>query len=230
MAPNPIFFIASQAVALADKRVPVNTKLPQMPPEIEALVPYKPGKPIEELGIKSAIKLASNENPLGPSPKDVAAMAVALANLHRYPDSAGFKLRSALCKKFDVAFEQICIGNGSDEIIEFLARACVRPGQEALTAAPSFLMYSKLVQMAGGRLIEVPLKDYCINLPAMLKAITPATRLVFINSPDNPAGTAVSKDELAWLLDRVPVGLLVVLDEAYIDFATDSRVPRAWTS
>ncbi len=208
----------------------MSTKLPQVPPEIEALVPYKPGKPIEELerelGIKGAIKLASNENPLGPSPKAVAAMAAALGNLHRYPDGAGFELRTALANKFKVAFEQTCIGNGSDEIIEFLARAYVRPGQEALAAQPSFLMYSKLVQVAGGRLHEVPLKDFRIDLPAMCKAITPATRLVFINSPDNPAGTAVSKDELAWFLDRVPEGVLVVLDEAYIDFATDPEVAQ----
>lgn len=208
----------------------MSTKLPQVPPEIEALVPYKPGKPIEELerelGIKGAIKLASNENPLGPSPKAVAAMAAALTNLHRYPDGAGFELRSALARKFGVAFEETCIGNGSDEIIEFLARAYVRPGQEALAAAPSFLMYSKLVQVAGGRLFEVPLADYRIDLEAMLAALTPATRLVFINSPDNPAGTAVGKDELARFLDRVPPGVLVVLDEAYIDFATDPQVAQ----
>ncbi len=204
--------------------------IPAVPPEIEALVPYKPGKPIEELerelGIKGAIKLASNENPLGPSPRAVAAMAAALTNLHRYPDGAGYALRQALADKFKVGFAQTCIGNGSDEIIEFLARAYVRPGQEALAAQPSFLMYSKLVQVAGGRLYEVPLKDYRIDLPALLKAITPATRLVFINNPDNPAGTAVSKAELARFLDQVPEGVLVVLDEAYIDFASDSQVAQ----
>lgn len=206
----------------------MSRKTPAIPPEIEALVPYKPGKPIEELerelGIKGAIKLASNENPLGPSPKAMEAMQAALGNLHRYPDGAGFELRSALAKKYGVSFEQTCIGNGSDEIIEFLARAYVRPGQEALAAAPSFLMYSKLVQVAGGKLHEVPLKDFRIDLDAMLAAITPNTRLVFVNNPDNPAGTAVSKTELAGFLDRVPKGVLVVLDEAYIDFVTDSDV------
>ncbi len=203
-------------------------KIPAIPPEIEELVPYQPGKPIEELerelGIKGAIKLASNENPLGPSPKAVEAMEAALNGLHRYPDGAGFELRTALAEKFNVGFEQTCIGNGSDEIIEFLARAYVRPGQEALAAAPSFLMYSKLVQVAGGKLHEVPLKDFRIDLEAMLAAITPRTRLVFINNPDNPAGTAVSKVELANFLDRVPQGVLVVLDEAYIDFTTDPEV------
>ncbi len=203
-------------------------KTPAIPPEIEALVPYKPGKPIEELerelGITGAIKLASNENPLGPSPKAMAAMQAALGRLHRYPDGAGYELRTALAEKFGVRFEQTCIGNGSDEIIEFLARAYVRPGQEALAAAPSFLMYSKLVQVAGGRLREVPLKDFRIDLEAMRQAITPATRLVFINNPDNPAGTALKKAELAGFLDQVPPGVLVVLDEAYIDFATDPEV------
>jgi histidinol-phosphate aminotransferase len=206
----------------------VSRKTPTIPPEIEELVPYKPGKPIEELerelGIKGAIKLASNENPLGPSPKARDAMQKALASLHRYPDGAGFELRTALASKFNVGFEQTCIGNGSDEIIEFLARAYVRPGQEALAAAPSFLMYSKLVQVAGGKLREVHLKDFRIDLEAMLSAITPQTRLVFINNPDNPAGTAVSKAELTRFLDEVPQGVLVVLDEAYIDFVTDPEV------
>ena len=206
-------------------------KPPQAPPEIMALVPYKPGKPIEELerelGISGAIKLASNENPLGPSPRALEAMHAALANLHRYPDGAGFELRQALAARFKVGFGQTCIGNGSDEIIEFLARAYIRPGQMALAARPSFLMYSKLVQVAGGCLVETPLDaDYRIDLVAMLAAITPETRLVFLNNPDNPAGTAVSRRQLREFLDRVPGGVLVVLDEAYIDFASDPAVAQ----
>jgi histidinol-phosphate aminotransferase len=201
------------------------TSLPQVPAEIRELVPYQPGKPIEELerelGIKNAIKLASNENPLGPSPLAVQAMQKALAGLHRYPDGAGFELRQALGGHFSLPLEQICLGNGSDEIIEFICRAFIRPGQEAVAAAPSFLMYSKLVQVAGGRLREVPLKDFRIDLKAILGALTPQTRVVFINNPDNPAGTAVSKSEFGDFLDQVPAGVLVVLDEAYIDFATD---------
>jgi len=203
----------------------MRTKLPKVPPEIEALVPYEPGKPIEELeremGIKGAIKLASNENPLGPSPKAMAAMQKALAGLHRYPDGSGFELRAALARRFGVGIDQVCLGNGSDEIIEFLCRGFIRPGQEAVAAAPSFLMYSKLVQVSGGRFREVPLKDFRIDLRAMLAAVNQATRLVFINNPDNPAGTAVTKDELADFLDQVPAGVVVALDEAYLDFATD---------
>lgn len=205
-------------------------KTPTVPPEIKALEPYQPGKPIEELerelGISGAIKLASNENPLGPAPGAVAAMNAAMAGLHRYPDGAGFEARQALSRRYGVPMECICLGNGSDEIIEFLARAYIRPGQKALAAAPSFLMYSKLVQVAGGSLDEVPLTDFRIDLDAMLAAVTEKTRLIFVNNPDNPAGTAVSGEELARFLDRLPEGVLVVLDEAYLDFASDPEVAR----
>ncbi len=204
--------------------------IPEVPSEIIGLTPYEPGKPIEELerelGISGAIKLASNENPLGPSPGAVRAIKVALANLHRYPDGAGYELRSLLAKRFGLAFNQTAIGNGSDEIIEMLVRGFIRPGQEALAAKPSFLMYSKLVQVAGGVLHEVPLKNFEIDLEAILAAVSPKTRLIFINSPNNPAGTAVSKAQMSAFLDQVPRGVLVVLDEAYIDFATDPQVAR----
>lgn len=205
-------------------------KLPPVAPEIQELVPYKPGKPIEELerelGISGAVKLASNENPLGPSPKAVAAMAESLAGLHRYPDGAGYELRQALAQRFGVAQEQIVLGNGSNEIIEFLCRAFVRPGDQALAAAPSFLMYSKLIQVAGGQLAETPLKDFRLDLDAMLAAINPRTKLVFLNNPDNPAGTAFSKAELESFLERLPQGVVTVLDEAYIEFARDPQVAK----
>ncbi|MEW5913741.1 MAG: histidinol-phosphate transaminase [Thermodesulfobacteriota bacterium] len=205
-------------------------RLPPVAPEIASLVPYKPGKPIEELerelGISGAIKLASNENPLGPSPKAVAAMAQALPGLHRYPDGAGYVLRAALSQRYGLPQEQIVLGNGSNEIIEFLCRAFIRPGDQALAAAPSFLMYSKLMQVAGGQLKEVPLKDFCLDLKALLAAIEPRTRLVFLNNPDNPAGTAFSAAELQEFLDQTPPGVLVVLDEAYIDFASDPQVAQ----
>lgn len=204
--------------------------LPPVPPEIQALVPYKPGKPIEELerelGISGAIKLASNENPLGPSPKAVEAMVQALAGLHRYPDGAGFELRRALAKRYGLAREQIVLGNGSNEIIELLCRAFLRPGDLALAASPSFLMYSKLVQVAGGHLKEVPLKAFRLDLAALAAAIEPRTRLVFVNNPDNPAGTAFSAEEFKQFLTQVPSGVIVVLDEAYIEFASDPDVAQ----
>lgn len=205
-------------------------KLPPVAPEIESLVPYKPGKPIEELerelGISGAIKLASNENPMGPSPKALEAISRSLAGLNRYPDGAGFDLRQALAKKYGLAQEQIVLGNGSNEIIEFLCRAFIRPGDQALAASPSFLMYSKLMQVAGGELKETPLSDFRLDLGAMLAAIEPRTRLIFVNNPDNPAGTAFSADEFRDFMDRVPQGVLVVLDEAYIEFASDSTVAQ----
>ena len=205
-------------------------KLPPIPPEIQALVPYKPGKPIEELerelGISGAIKLASNENPLGPSPKAVQAMSQALAGLHRYPDGAGFELRRALAARYGLTQEQIVLGNGSNEIIELLCRAFLRPGDLALAASPSFLMYSKLVQVAGGQLKEVPLKDFRLDLAALAQAIEPNTRLVFVNNPDNPAGTAFSAGEFEEFLAKVPSEVIVVLDEAYIEFASDPEVAQ----
>jgi histidinol-phosphate aminotransferase len=206
----------------------VSSVLPKVPQEILDLVPYDPGKPVEELeremGISGAIKLASNENPLGPAPGAVEAITKMLPNIHRYPDGAGYALRKALADKYHLDMGQVALGNGSDEIIEMLTRAFIRPGEEALAAKPSFLMYSKLVQVSGGNLIEVPLKDFQIDLEAMLEAITPKTRLVFVNSPNNPAGSAVSKDDLSLFLDNVPRGVLVVLDEAYIDFVSDPDV------
>ncbi len=199
-------------------------KLPPVSESIKALTPYQPGKPIEELerelGISGAIKLASNECPLGPSPKAVAAINHALQDIFRYPDGAGFALRQGLSQRHNLPMEQICLGNGSNEIIEMLCRTFMRPGDSALAAAPSFLMYDKLVEVADGRLIKVGLnQDYRIDLPALLAAISADTRLIFINNPDNPAGTIIYRQEFADFLEQVPDGVVVVLDEAYIDFA-----------
>ena len=208
----------------------MSKQLPPVPPEILNLVPYKPGKPIEELerelGISGAIKLASNENPLGPSPKAMEAVRACAAGLHRYPDGAAFELRSALAAHLGLAREQILPANGSNELIEWLCRAFVRPGDEVVAAQYPFGMYGKLVQVAQGRLVEVPLVDFRLDLPAMVAAIGSRTKLVFVNNPHNPAGSAVSAEALAVFLEQVPSGVLVVLDEAYIDFADDPRVAR----
>jgi histidinol-phosphate aminotransferase len=201
-----------------------------VPPEIINLVPYKPGKPIEELerelGISGAIKMASNENPLGPSPKAMAAISDYLKNLHRYPDGASFELRKALSQRLGLAMEQILPTNGSNEVIELLCRAFIRPGDEALSAQYPFSMYPKLVQVAGGVLREVPLKDFRVDLQALAKAIVERTRLVFVNNPHNPAGTAITSAEFRAFLKQVPEGVLVVLDEAYIEFASDPEVAQ----
>lgn len=201
-------------------------KLPPVAENIKSLEPYQPGKPIaeleRELGIKDAIKLASNECPLGPSPKAISAINHALAEIFRYPDGAGFALRQALAKHHGLAMEQICLGNGSNEVIEMLCRTFMRPFDTALAAAPSFLMYDKLVEVAGGTLLKVGLdSNYRISLDALLAAVKSNTRIIFINNPNNPAGTIVYRHELADFLDKVPEGIVVVTDEAYIDFADD---------
>lgn len=203
----------------------IEKKLPPVPPEITSLKPYEPGKPIEELerelGISGAIKLASNENPLGPSPKAVEAVCLGAARLHRYPDGAGFELRKAIAARQGLDMANICLANGSNEVIEFLCKTFIRPGDDAVAAQYAFSMYETLVTVAGGALRQVDLKDFNIDLDAIAAAIGPKTRLVFINSPHNPAGTAVSKADFAAFLAKVPDRVCVVIDEAYVDFADD---------
>jgi histidinol-phosphate aminotransferase len=205
-------------------------QLPPVPERIKQLTPYKPGKPIEELerelGITGAIKMASNENPLGPSPKAREAVRQCAANLHRYPDGAAFELRTALARRLGLELNQVAVTNGSNEMIELLCRAFVRPGDKVIAAQYPFSMYAKLVTVAGGELVEVPLKDFQIDLDGLGAAMDEATRLVFVNSPHNPAGSALTREEFSRFLDQTPPGVLVVADEAYIDFADDPDVAR----
>lgn len=199
--------------------------------EIEALVPYPPGKPIEEvereLGIRNSIKLASNENPFGPSPKAVEAIAGAVKNLHRYPDGGCFYLKERLAKRIGVKPENLIIGNGSNEIIELVIRTFLRPGEEAVMGNPSFAVYPLAVPAAGGKKIEVPLKNLTHDLDAMADAITNRTRIVFIANPNNPTGTIVTKIQLKRFMDRLPEGVILVLDEAYYEFVTDPEFPKS---
>lgn len=200
-----------------------------VPEHIANLVPYPPGKPIEEVereyGISGSIKLASNENPLGPSPKAIAALRHSFDRLHRYPDGSGYYLRERLSKKFNLPFEGIVLGNGSNEIIELAIRAFLLPGDEVIMPAPSFLVYKLAVQTMGGRAIPVPLRNYTIDLEATARAVTPRTRIIFINNPNNPTGTLVRKSEFESFLDNIPPETIVVLDEAYIEFARDPDTP-----
>jgi len=191
-------------------------------PHIESLVPYPPGKPLEELereyGITGSIKLASNENAWGPSPKAVAAIREALVNLHRYPDGSCHYLGAKLAERLGVQSSQIIFGNGSNEIIGLLITALVAPGEEVITCQPTFLMYQKLVQVQGACNRIVPLKDMHHDLPAILAAITGKTRLIFLDIPNNPCGTIITKAEFENFLRQVPEQVVVVLDEAYVDF------------
>jgi histidinol-phosphate aminotransferase len=204
--------------------------LMRVPEYIANLKAYVPGKPIEELereyGISNSIKLASNENPLGPSPKALAAMEGALRNLHRYPDGYSYRLREALGRKLQVSGEEIVFGNGSNEIIELLVRTFIREGDEVVIPVPSFLMYEILVQAAGARPVAVPLKDYVIDLEKMAQSVTPKTRMVVVNNPNNPTGTIVSKETFEGFLNALPPEVIVLLDEAYIEFVRDESCPR----
>ena len=191
-------------------------------PQISAIIPYPPGKPLEELereyGITGSIKLASNENPWGPSPKAVAAIAGALTSLHRYPDGSSYYLTEALAQWTGAQPAEIILGNGSNELIEFLVKVFVQPGDEVITSHPSFLMYQKFVQVRGGVNTVIPLSNMGHDLTAILTAITARTRLIFLDNPNNPCGTLISREEFAEFLGRVPEEVVVVLDEAYVDF------------
>src|ERR671919_677648 len=198
---------------------------------ILGIAPYEPGKPVEELerelGIHDAIKLASNENPLGPSDRVQRAITAALADLNRYPDGSGYYLRQALARKHDVSADQVVIGNGSNELIELLVRTFLRPGDEAVVPHPSFVVYPMIVQAAGGIRVMVMLRASRIDLEAMARAITPMTKIVFIANPNTPTATIVTGDEVAHFMSRVPERTIVVFDEAYLEFAQGPDFPDA---
>jgi histidinol-phosphate aminotransferase len=198
-----------------------------VPDYIKTLTPYPPGKPIEELerelGITGSIKLASNENPLGPSPKAVAAIEKGLKDLHRYPDGSSFYLKERLSNHVGVGMDHLVVGNGSNEIIEFLIRVFVREGDEVVMGDPSFIVYRLINQAVGGKNVIIPLKDWKFDLDAMKAAITKRTRLIFIDSPNNPVGTIVKQSDFTRFMEGLPDHLLVVLDEAYREFVTDDQ-------
>ncbi|MFH1552050.1 MAG: histidinol-phosphate transaminase [Candidatus Omnitrophota bacterium] len=197
---------------------------------LDEITPYKPGKPIEEvkreLGLEKVIKLASNENPMGPSPKVIKAIEQEAKNVNRYPDGGCFYLRKALSDKLSVPEDNIVFGNGSDEIILLALRAFVDPGDEVIVADPTFLIYHIASMIKGAKVRTVPLKNYKYNLDGMLNAVTDRTRVIFIANPDNPTGSYVTADELASFIDRVPEDVLVFLDEAYYEFATGGDYPE----
>ncbi|MDX2079178.1 MAG: histidinol-phosphate transaminase [Terrimicrobiaceae bacterium] len=188
------------------------------------LVAYEPGKPVEELaremGLEPSdiIKLASNENPLGPSPRALAAMRETLERAHFYPDGGGWALRNAIAARLGLARENVILGNGSNEIIEFIGHAFLKPGDEVVTAKHAFAVYSLMAQLFGASTVEVPDPGYTHDLEAMLAAITPRTRQVFIANPNNPTGTLVGQAAIEKFMERVPEHVLVIFDEAYYEF------------
>jgi histidinol-phosphate aminotransferase len=193
--------------------------------ELLDLVPYEPGKPVDdvarELGLEAAsiIKLASNENPLGPSPLAMEAMRQAIKTSHFYPDGGGFHLRNAIAEKFGLTRENVVLGNGSNEIIELLFHAFTRPGiHEIITARHAFAVYTLMAQLFGVHATVVDDVDFTPDLPAMLRAVTPQTRLIFLASPNNPTGTRVTNEALETFLRDLPPHVIAVLDEAYYEF------------
>ena len=200
-------------------------------PDIRSLSPYVPGKPVEELqrelGLTRVIKLASNENPLGPSPKAMAALSGAQTTLHRYPDGGGTQLRQAIADRWKVAGDQIILGNGSDEILGLLARTFLNPGDEAIMADHTFVIYKMEVTAVHGKPVVVPLVDWTHDLESMARAITPRTKLLFLCNPNNPTGTMVSAEAVDRLMARVPEDVIVVFDEAYFEYVRNSKFPDA---
>jgi len=196
-------------------------------PQLRGLAVYEPGKPIEEtaralgVGPGEIVKLASNENPIGASPKAVQAMRAALENAHLYPDGRGFYLCNAIAAKLGVKPENVILGNGSNEVIEFLGHAFLNPGDDVITCEYAFIVYKLLAAAFNVRTIETNSPDYEQNLEATLEAITPKTRLIFIPNPNNPTGTLVSQGAIDRFMPRVPDTIIAVFDEAYFEFLDD---------
>jgi histidinol-phosphate aminotransferase len=197
-------------------------------PQLRSLQPYEPGKPVEdlarELGLEPGkiIKLASNENPLGPSPKARQAMIETLERSHFYPDGGGYYLREAIAEELGLSMANVILGNGSNEIIEFLGHAYLQPGDEVVVAKHSFAVYRLMAQLFGAKVVDVPDPDFVADLDGMLAAITPRTKEVFIANPNNPTGTMVFQDDIDRFMSRVPEHVMVVFDEAYYEFLDDA--------
>jgi histidinol-phosphate aminotransferase len=193
-----------------------------IPDYLRGLPVYIPGKPIEEVERElkiQAVKLASNENPLGPSPKGIAAARAVLADSNRYPDGGTHRLREALAELNGVAPEEIFVGLGSSEIIDLAARVLLSTGLQGLTSEGSYAPFSVAIRASGAELVLVRQREFAFDLEAMTKAITPKTRVIYLANPNNPTGTAFSGKEFEEFLAKVPDGVLVVLDEAYIHYA-----------
>jgi histidinol-phosphate aminotransferase len=203
------------------------TTLP-ISPFLKNLPVYQPGRPIEEvareLGLPAneIIKVASNENPFGPSPLAIAAMQKAIAGVNLYPDGNAFYLKQKLAAQLGVEPANLILGNGSNEIIGFVAHALLAPDTDVVVSQYCFAIYPIVAKMFGANVISVPAKNYGHDLPAMLKAITPRTRIVFVANPNNPTGTLASREEVISFVNDVPDDVLLVMDEAYIEFLDDA--------
>lgn len=198
-------------------------------PHIENLIPYVPGKPVEELerelGVTGAIKIASNENPIGPSPKALEAMAGALAETNRYPDGDSFYLKNRLADKLGIKPETLIFGNGSNDVLDIAARTFMKEGDEAVMGEYAFIVYPLATQAVGAKSVISPMPDYTHDLRDMHSRIKDKTKIVFIANPNNPTGTMVKRDEVEWFIENVPEDILVVIDEAYFEYVDDPDYP-----
>lgn len=189
------------------------------------VAPYVPGRPIElverELGVKNALKFASNENPLGPSPLAIKALSENALVLNRYPDGSSYFLRERLAKHVGFPMEQIVVGNGSNELIELVCHLFAGVGDEVVIGDPSFAMYKIAIDLMGATPVMVPLKNYKFDMVAMARAVTPKTKIVFICSPNNPTGTIVKERDVRKFMDAIPETVVVVFDEAYCEYVKD---------
>ena len=202
-------------------------------PSIESLLPYEGGKPVEELarefGITNAIKLASNENPLGPSPKALEAARAILNDVHRYPDAAAFKLRERIAAEHRIPMDHVIQGNGSNELLDLAVRTFCTAEHHVIFAEPAFVVYRIAALAHGVPFTAVATRDLTHDLEAMLAAITPRTRLIFVGNPNNPTGTYVGLDTLRRFLRAVPPEVVVLMDEAYIEYTTAADFPDCLT-
>ncbi len=203
----------------------------QATPGVRGLHPYQPGKPIDELrreyGVSDIVKLASNENPLGPSLRVRKVLAAEFAGLARYPDGNGFALKQALGERHGVDMAQITLGNGSSDVLEFVVRVFVQPGDEVLFSEHAFAMYPIVTQAASAQAVVAPARDWGHDLEAMRALISERTRVIFIANPNNPTGTWLQGDELQAFIAAVPERVVVVVDEAYFDYANDPALGAA---
>lgn len=202
-------------------------------PGVQGLSPYLPGKPVEELerelGISDIVKLASNENPLGPSAAVQQAVQNALSELTRYPDANGFTLKSALCARFGLQASQITLGNGSNDVLDLIGRAFIQPGDEVVYSRYGFLVYALVTQAMGAKAVVTEARDWGHDLEAMAAAVTERTRIIFLANPNNPTGTWFSESQLTEFMAQVPERVIVVLDEAYTEYVDKADFPDGLT-
>jgi histidinol-phosphate aminotransferase len=200
-------------------------------PILDQLAPYIPGKPVEEVqreyGLRDIIKMASNENPWGTSPRALEAMREELQRVSQYPEGSCLDLRQALARRLGVTEEMVTLSNGADNVLMMIPQAFVEPGEEVVMATPTFPIYKAATLLMGGVPVEVPLRQFTHDLQAMGAAVGPRTKIVIVCNPNNPTGTMVTQGELGALLARLPSGVLLVLDEVYGDFASSADFPDA---